>query len=124
MLEREIPRSSAWRLIVISLFVLSMSATLSLWDKSRFFFKPVQVNFLLTDLAVKLGNQCLIVLSFYFSPVAEQIQQTLQGNRFPVPNLARMHLIQACQFRGCLLLFDRLQGNFGLKIGRASCRER
>src|SRR5665647_1671316 len=104
------PRSSVWWLMEISLFVLSMSDILSLWDKSRFFFKPVQVNLLLTDLAVKLGNQCLVVLLFSFSPVAEQIQQTLQDNRFPVPNLARMNLIQACQFGGCLLLFDRLQG--------------
>ena len=87
------PRSSAWWLMEISLFVLSMSDTLSLWDKSRFFFKPVQVNLQLTDLAVKLGNQCLVVLFFSFSPVAEQIQQTLQDNRFPVPNLARMNLI-------------------------------
>ncbi|MFH1673770.1 MAG: hypothetical protein ABIF87_10165 [Pseudomonadota bacterium] len=57
----------------------------------------VQVNLQLTDLAVKLGNQFLVVLLFSFSPVAEQIQQTLQDNHFPVPNLARMNLIQACQ---------------------------
>jgi len=87
------PKSSAWRLMESSLFVLSMSDTLSLWDKSRFFFKPVQVNLQLTDLAVKLCNQCLVVLFFSFSPVAEQIQHTLQDNRFPGPDLARVNLI-------------------------------
>jgi hypothetical protein len=64
-----------------------MSDTLSLWDKSRF-FKPVQVNLLLTDLAVKLGNQFLVVPFFSFSPVAEQIQQTLQDNHFPVRRMS------------------------------------
>src|SRR3972149_7913250 len=118
MLEREMPRSSAWWLMEISIFVLSMSDTLSLWGKSRFFFKPVQVNLLLTDLAVKLGNQFLVVLFFAFSPVAEQVHQTLQDNRFPVPNLAWMNLIQACQFGGCFLLFDRLQGNLQLQLRR------
>ena len=70
-----------------------MNETLSLWGKSRFFFKPVQVNLQLTDLAVKLGNQLLVVLFFSFSPVAKQIHQTLQDNPFPVPNLARMNLV-------------------------------
>ena len=57
--------------------------TLFVNEKKLFFrgegqilFGPVQVHFQLTDLAVKLSNQVLVILFFSFSPVAEQIHQT------------------------------------------------
>src|SRR3972149_9688189 len=105
MLEREMPRSSAWWLMEISIFVLSMSDTLSLWGKSRFFFKPVQVNLLLTNLAVQLGNKSVFILFFAFTLVAEQVYQPFLGSGLPVPDLPRMNLILTCQLSRCLLLF-------------------
>jgi len=108
MLDREIPRSSAWWRMEISLFVLSMSEILSLWGKTRFFFKPVQVNLLLTDLAVQLRNKFVFIPLFAFTLVAEQVYQPFLGSSLPVPDLPRMYLMLTCQLGRCLLLFDRI----------------
>src|SRR3989337_723115 len=99
----------------ISLFVLSMSNNFCLWLKSRFFFKPVESNLQLTNLAVKLLNQLLLVLIPALSLIGKKINKPLGGSRLPVPDLTRMNLILTGQLSRCLLLLDRLQGNLGLK---------
>ena len=94
---------------------MSMSNNFSLWLKAGFFFKPIQIHFHLANLAIKLLNQLFLVLILPPSLIGEKINKALGGDRLPVPNLTRMNLILTGQLCRCHLLFDRLQGNLGLK---------
>lgn len=98
----------------IFLLTMSMSNKFALWLKTSF-FKPIQICFHLTDLAVKLLYQLLLIPILTPPLVGKKINKTLGGGRLPVSDLTRMNLILTGQLRRCLLLFDRPQGNLGLK---------
>lgn len=84
--------------------------------KSRFFFKPVQLNLELSDFLVKRVLQLLrIFVLFVF--VFEEFRHLVQQVSLPLDDLIGMDTVLAGQFVQGPIAFDRLQGYLGLEIG-------
>ena len=71
MLDRDTPRISDCREILMSECEWSMSDILPLWLKVQFFFEPAELNVPLSDYAIQFINEFAFRFSFFGAFVGE-----------------------------------------------------
>jgi len=84
-------------------------------ELQRFFFKPIQFDLQLSDLAIKLIDKLLIILILFLPPVCEEIRKGFEKLLFPFADLVGMNFKGTGQLSQRLLSLDRFQGHLGSK---------
>ena len=80
-------------------------------ELQRFFFKPIQFDLQLTDLAVKLIDKLLIILILFLPSVREEIRKGFEKLPLPFANLIGMNSKRSGQLSQRLLSLYRFQGH-------------
>src|SRR3990167_11163333 len=124
MLERAMPRRSAWRLIesvlslVVSMNVETIFLTLyavSTINEAHLFFKPVTLHRELTDLLVQGGDKLVMVVHPPFLFSREMPLNVCQGDVFPLLDLSCMDTVDTCDLGNGFLTLYCLERHLCLK---------